>query len=251
VQVTLRAPLAQMSETPLASLVEAAVVVPSLDLDRSIATNARMQQTALRQLYPYVVTAEFIAQRDALFSRDGLTAEGTFALPRVGADLYLALAQDKGDGLRILFPSDVARDDLDWSRCIEQANANLLAKVGTRELPLGMYELPETLSPAAAPWRLAEGGAGNAERILIIGESWLAASCLAHPALPAGAAARLGSSHVMAVLPHRDRLFVFADRGPSHNQRLAEAIWAASADAPQPLPRTLYRLEPFGPRAIG
>lgn len=209
----------------------------------------RMQQTVLRQLYPYVVTDAYIAQRDALFSRSGLTAEGTIGLPPVGAGLWLALAQDKGDGLRILFPSDVARDDLDWGRCLAHAQDNLLAKVGTRELPIAVHDLPEVLTPGAASWRDRMPEGVTAERILVIGESWLAASCLSAPKLPAGAAARLETKRVMAVLPHRDRLFVFADRGETANLRLAEAIWAIESDCAQPFARTLFRLEPAGPRA--
>ena len=212
---------------------------------------SRAYATPMQQVFPYVVTEQYIAQRNALFSRGGLTPEGSFGLPRIGADLYLALARDLGDGLRILFPSDVAREDLDWKQCLDQAQANLLEKVGTRELPLSVHDLPRRRSVGAAPWRETAGAEkGPSESVLVIGESWLAASCLAAPALPAGAATRLDTKHVMAVLPHRDRLFVFGDRGETANRDIAEAIWAIEADAPQPLPRTLFRLEPAGPRVV-
>jgi len=211
---------------------------------------ARGQASSVRQLVPYVVTLDYVAQRDALFMRDGLTPEGTFGLPRIGSELYLALARDLGDGLRILFPSDVARDDLDWSQCIAQANANLLAKVGTREIPLAVHDVPRPLTADVAPWRPGAQHAPTSEKLLVIGPSWLAASCLAHPGLPTGAAARLGSSRLMAVLPHRDRLFVFADRGPATNAAMAAALRAIESDASLPLPRVLYRLESFGPTAV-
>jgi hypothetical protein len=211
---------------------------------------APLSTSPVRQHLPYLVTAHYIAQRDALFARDGLTPEGAFGLPRVGADLYLALARDLGDGLRILFPSDIARDDLDWSRCIDEAQENLRAKVGTRELPLALHEVPRALTADIAPWRPGTRRVDPTETILVIGPSWLAASCLAHPALPAGAASRLGASRLMAILPHRDRLFVFADRGLTSNTAMAAAIRAIESDAPGQLPSVLYRLEAYGPTAL-
>jgi hypothetical protein len=203
-----------------------------------------------RQHFPYVVTTHYIAQRDALFVRDGLTPEGAFGLPRVGGDLYLALARDLGDGLSILFPSDIAREDLDWSRCIDEAQDNLRAKVGTRELPLAVYEVPRALTADVAPWRTGTQRVEATERILVIGPSWLAASCLAHPALPAGAASRLGASRLMAILPHRDRLFVFPDRGQAANEAMAAAIRAIESDTAARLPSVLYRLDAYGATAI-
>jgi hypothetical protein len=210
----------------------------------------RVHLSPARQVLPYVVTTHYIAQRDALFARDGLTPEGAFGLPRVGGDLYLALARDLGDGLRILFPSDVARDDLDWSECIDEAQENLRAKVGTRELPLAVHEVSRALTAEVAPWRPGTRRVDPTEKILVIGPSWLAASCLAHPALPTGAASRLGASRLMALLPHRDRLFVFADRGIAANSAMAAAIRAIEEDAPARLPSVLYRLEAYGAVAV-
>ncbi len=236
----------------LARLVARAVIAPHVDEFAPVpGTNARVQVTTLRHLYPWVVAPAYIAQRDALFSRAGLTPEGQFGLPPVGDGLFLALAQDHGDGIRVLFPSDVARDSLDWSRCLEHAKQNLLAKVGTHELPLAVHDVPtpSSLAPSFAPWRgqpLDEPGDLRREqrRVLVVGESTFAASCIALPELWTGAAERLGTDHLMALVPHRDRLFVFADRGEVANAQLAHAIRLVERDATQVLSPTMFRLEP-------
>ena len=231
----------------LARIVARAVIAPHVDEFAPVpGTNTRVQETTLRHLYPWVVAPAYIAQRDALFSRAGLTPEGSFGLAPVADGLFLALAQDHGDGVRVLFPSDVARDSLDWSRCLDHAKRNLLAKVGTHELPLAVHDVPtpSSLAPSFAPWRgqaLAEPAAG---RVLVVGESTFAASCIALPELWTGAAERLGTERLMALVPHRDRLFVFADRGEVANAQLAHAIRLVERDATQALSPTMFRLEP-------
>ena len=230
----------------LARIVARAVIAPHVDEFAPVpGTNARVQETTLRHLYPWVVAPSYIAQRDALFSRSGLTPEHSFGLAPVGDGLFLALAQDLGDGIRVLFPSDVARDSLDWTRCMTHAKQNLLAKVGTHELQLAVHDVPtpSSLAPSLAPWRgepLREPAAG---RVLVVGESCFAASCIALPELWTGAAERLGTDRLMALAPHRDRLFVFADRGEIANAQLAHAIRLVERDATQTLSPTMFRLD--------
>ena len=240
VSITLRA--AADHDGELSRLVARAVVAPHA---ANYGTNTRVQETTLLHLYPWVVTSGYIAQRDALFSRAGLLPEGRLGLSAVGEDLYLVLAQDRGDGMRVLFPSDVARDSLDWTRCLEHAKRNLLAKVGTHELPLAVHDVPAptALGPSVAPWRGFPLRDPAVYRILVIGESWLAASCIATPELWTGAAAQLGTDRLMALAPHRDRLFVFPDRGDVANAQMAHAIRLVERDATQTLSPTMFRLD--------
>lgn len=241
--VAIRLRAASDPDGELLRLVGRAVVAPHA---ASYGRNARVQETSLRNLYPWVVTPAYITQRDALFTRGGLLPEGAFGLPRIGEDLYLALAQSRADGLRVLFPSDIARDSLDWSRCLEHARQNLVAKVGTAELPVAVHPVPAaaTLEPSVAPWRGYPLRGPAAGMVLVVGESWLAASCLATSELWRGAAERLGTDRLMALVPNRDRLFVFADQGEVKNAQLAHAIRLVERDAPQQLSPTMFRLEP-------
>ena len=244
----------EMEARGLAAIVAGAEIAPHTGA-YAAAQSATSPREGVSQMYPYVITSTYVQQRDHALASRGRPAEGAARMARLGPDLYLAIAQDQGEGVRVLFPSDVAADGLDWDACVTQAQRNLLPKVGTDELPVTLLEVPTPpmLVSSFAPWRgtthLRMDGV-PVQQVLVVGESWLAAGCLVSPELRTGAQQQLGTDRIMALAPHRDRLFVFADRGDVANAQLAEAIAAIERGAPKPLSATLFRLGPSGPHAV-
>jgi hypothetical protein len=237
----------------LAALIANAHIAPHTGA-YAAALNGTEPRDGIAQMYPYVITGAYVQQRDGALASRGRAPEGAAGLTRLAPDLYLAIAQDQGEGLRVLFPSDVARDGLDWGECVAQARRNLLPKVGTAELPIALHDVPTPplLVSTLAPWRDMHLRMEDVpvQQVLVVGESWLAAGCLVSPELRSGAQQQLGSDRIMALAPHRDRLFVFADRGDAANAQLVEAIVSIERDAPKPLSPTLFRLGPSGPQAV-
>ena len=123
--------------------------------------------------------------------------------------------------------------------------------MGTQELPVSLHSVPKppVLTKTFASWRPGMHIRMEdvpSESIFVVGESWLAASCVAMPELVAGAAAQLGTDQLVAFAPHRDRLFVFPDRGPDANGELARALAAVEDDGGKPL-AAMFRLTQSGP----
>ena len=72
---------------------------------------------------------------------------------------------------------------------------------------------------------------------VVVGHDWRAAACLLLPGVRQLAEQKLGSEHVLAAIPNRDVLVLFAD--PS----LAPAVLAAEHDAQHAITDRILRID--------
>src|SRR5262249_15587292 len=81
-------------------------------------------------------------------------------------------------------------------------------------------------------------------KMVIWADHWLAATCLLLPGLHKMALAALGTATVVATIPHRDVLILFADNGPADRAATAMLIREKEKDGRKPITNRLLRLFP-------
>ena len=226
--VVLRAFGSPDDEQSLRAIIDGATVLPLL---RVLATKEEA-----RVLYPYVLHPHTATQRDEMLVSVGREPEGFGFLPRLDNGLAVTLAEEGPDQLRPLFPVDLVDAGIDFRAAFEDARRRVGSKLGSPELPVRTVQVTPFALPAV--WReglhaVLQGS--DTTKLVVVGPTWMAASAAFAPALFAHAARELGTQQLQVLMPHRDRLFVFADSGAPMNERLAEGINRAEADGRKPL----------------
>ncbi len=211
-------------------VVREAAIMPLLDA----ITRAPALGTSPR--YPYVLHANSAKQRDEALAHVGKPAEGVAGLVPLGGDLFLTVAEDHPEAVRPLFPSDVREAGGTLDAWLREAGERIGRELGTAELPVQVLSSP--VMPGV--------------KILTVGPTWKAASAVGSRALHERAVRELGTDRLCVLLPHRDRIFVFAQAEPAMMTELAQGIVRAEQpNARKPLSNEVFRLGPGGISPLG
>jgi len=105
----------------------------------------------------------------------------------------------------------------------------------------------ENLMSAAENGLVQAAGASGPDgkvRFVIWADHWLAATCLLLPGVYQMASSALSTKDVVAAIPHRDVLIMFADKGPADRAATAEMIRENEKDGRKPITSRLLRVLP-------
>jgi hypothetical protein len=91
----------------------------------------------------------------------------------------------------------------------------------------------------------AQGDDGEV-KLVIWADHWLAATCLLLPGIYEMAAKALGTKEIVAAIPHRDVLILFADKSPAYRAGTAAMIRDNEKDGRKPITNRLLRVLPGG-----
>ncbi len=205
-------------------------------------------------LIPYLIGDEHLARRDAALRAQGAAPEGARGLLPLARGAFLTVAVDRPEGAQPLFGADLAAlGGLDLAHALARAKPALEARLGRAELPLRLH----ATTPFAIPpvWReglhaIVQGTA--TAQILVVGPSWMAAAAATTGALFRRASELLGTRALRALIPHRDRAFVFAAApDPRADEALVRGILRAEADGERRLSDALFVLDPDGLSPLG
>jgi hypothetical protein len=199
-------------------------------------------------LVPYFVGEQHLARRDAALREAGRVAEGGRGLLPLARGAYLTVAIDAAEGAQPLFGADLAARGLDVPSALARAESTFARRLGGPDLPVRVV----STTPFAIPpiWRegmhaIVQGT--DTQRLVVVGPGWLSASAAASGALFRHASEALGTRQLRALVPHRDRAFVFAAAAdPRDNEALARGILRAEADGERRISDEIFVLEPGG-----
>lgn len=168
------------------------------------------------RLYPYLVTEQY-------FDGSELRTEAT----PIGNGLWLLFAEDNDGVVRVL----------SGPRC---------KRLGLVEEPLDVARRNLARAAQGGMFSMGLTTARNGETVLLVGPHWLAASCLFLPGLDLIASRHLGRHEVLACAPHRDILYVFAERDEGTQRTMRAQIEVVESNDPKPLSMEFFRLTEHG-----
>ena len=197
--------------------------------------------------YPYWLSEHAAKRRDAMLAERGRPPEGLGRLPCAANGLRLTVAEELPSQIRAYFDDDLDAEQIDFDKATREAWAAAGVVFDSGEIPVKVVET----TPFAIPAKWREGMHAvhkDLEKVplVVVGPHWLAASTAWCGSLHRVAAAHLGTDDLMVALPHRDRIFVFANRGETGNRVLAEGIFNGEHDAVTVLSPEPLRLGPKG-----
>lgn len=202
----------------------AEAILPGLDVAPHRASLERAQRAGNRvdldRLYPYIVPTAYLESRP----------RGAAKPRALGHGLYLAFGEDHDGIMRVLHEDDLAEHGT-LDALLDRATQNLQRALRAQDILVS--------------------GHGPPDALLVFGRDWRAASCLLLPDLHDFASRTLSTSRLVATVPHRDVLVVFADEGPAHRLRMLEEIERVEADGPKRLTPHLFTVTPAGPVPFG
>jgi hypothetical protein len=196
--------------------------------------------------YPYVVHDDGVAQRDAALVHAGQRPEGSAGMVHLGGPLHLTVAEDHPDTVRPLFPSDVIAQGGTLPAWLQDAGERVGRELASGDIPVHVYDVsPGLLTPLWQEGVHVVVGGLPTVKLMVVGPTWKAASSIGSRALYQRAVQELGTSDLRALVPHRDRLFVFAAMPEPLAETFVQAIVRAEEPyARKPLSNAVFRLEP-------
>lgn len=201
---------------------------------------------------PYLLTDAMVARRDAALRAEGLPEEGHENLLELVPGLYQTVAEELGDQVVPLFPTDLEGEEASFAVVSMQALSRIDDLVGSDALPVSVFPVSDFAIPPI--WRPGVHPVIKelpTVPLMVVGPSWMAAAATCSKVLIQGAQRTLGTQRLRALVPHRDLAFIFAARSEQLDQLLAEGILSAEAGNSRPLSKQLFWLGGSGLTTMG
>jgi hypothetical protein len=172
----------------------------------------------LHTLLPYLVPASYL---EAIGNSQAL-------LVPLGHDIYTSLVFDLDGLVQGVAQSDLDALNLTAAQAHEHALHNLERLADAQQIKMAQFAGPQD------------------RPFILIGGHWAAATAVLLPGLHGIAASATGSEDLLASVPHREALLVFARGDRAYRDAMRVLVHENESDAPKPLTFELFSLTAVG-----